>query len=114
MPTTDGWSLKARSADRVCTPAEAREHLEAILTTREWVQWYSSQLDQLNEEYPTFPFSLKQLGYLNCRDEIMKLPLWDELSEEFKCHMLFQDGEDIELLTASAIDGVMSEYDETI
>lgn len=60
------------------------------------------------------PYSLKELGYLNCRDEIMKTPLWHELSDEFKCHMLVADDESIRVMVGGAIDLLMCEYDETI
>lgn len=116
MPTwTGGWAVKKRYEDRACTRAEARGHLEVILTNLSWVQYYSDMLDQLNASNPTYPYSLKMLGYLNCRDAVMANPtVWAELDDEAKCHLLVEDDEDIRSLTIAALDGVMNEYDETV
>lgn len=111
---TQGWNIKSRLDDNVLPSEQARKSfLEASLTNLSWLQWYSKELDELNEEITTL-LPLKVLGYMNCRDELIGTPLWAELPDEIKCWVLTVDDADIKLLTHAAIDGVMAEYDESV
>lgn len=110
---TEGWAYRNRATGQICTRAEVRSELERRISNRELLQWYSRELDEISEDCPPMQFSLKQLGYLKCRDEIIDSPLWDEIDSETKCYMLTMDDWDIDQWVGAILDGVMCEYDET-
>lgn len=111
MPTwTDGWALRAEGV--VLTPAQARAKLKDTLSHSDLLQFYADMLNELSELCNLPTFTLTQLGYMKCRDEIIGTPVFDEIDGETQLYMLYMEMENIETYIASYLDGVMCEYDE--